>query len=34
MAGGVDYFSHCASTRPHDLWFGEEERTTKATSPT
>lgn len=26
MAGGVDYFTHCASTGMHDLWFGEEER--------
>jgi arylsulfatase A-like enzyme len=24
MAGGVDYFSHCNSTRQHDLWLGEE----------
>jgi len=25
MAGGVDYFSHCASTGAHDLWEGEVE---------
>ncbi len=25
MAGGVDYFTHCASTGAHDLWQGEEE---------
>ncbi|NDF52181.1 MAG: twin-arginine translocation pathway signal protein, partial [Betaproteobacteria bacterium] len=24
MAGGVDYFSHCNSSRQHDLWLGEE----------
>ena len=26
MAGGVDYWTHCASTGAHDLWFGEEEK--------
>jgi arylsulfatase A-like enzyme len=25
MAGGVDYFTHCASNGAHDLWMGEEE---------
>jgi arylsulfatase A-like enzyme len=25
MSGGVDYFTHCASTGDHDLWLGEEE---------
>jgi arylsulfatase A-like enzyme len=26
MAGGVDYFTHCASNGAHDLWVGEEEQ--------
>ncbi len=26
MAGGVDYFTHCASDGVHDLWEGEQER--------
>jgi arylsulfatase A-like enzyme len=26
MSGGVDYFTHCASTGAHDLWSGEEEK--------
>jgi arylsulfatase A-like enzyme len=26
MAGGVDYFTHCASNGSHDLWVGEEEQ--------
>ncbi|HVZ42460.1 MAG TPA: sulfatase-like hydrolase/transferase [Ramlibacter sp.] len=26
MSGGVDYFTHCATTGAHDLYFGEEER--------
>jgi hypothetical protein len=34
MSGGVDYFTHCSSNGQHDLWFGEEERRKKATSPT
>ena len=25
MSGGVDYFTHCASTGAHDLWSGEAE---------
>lgn len=25
MSGGVDYFTHCASTGEHDLWSGEDE---------
>jgi arylsulfatase A-like enzyme len=25
MSGGVDYFTHCASTGAHDLWEGEHE---------
>ena len=25
MSGGVDYFTHCASTGAHDLWQGEQE---------
>ncbi len=25
MAGGVDYFTHCAFTGAHDLWQGEQE---------
>jgi arylsulfatase A-like enzyme len=26
MSGGVDYFTHCAFTGAHDLWFGEAEK--------
>lgn len=26
MSGGVDYFTHCASTGDHDLWQGDEEK--------
>jgi arylsulfatase A-like enzyme len=26
MAGGVDYFTHCASSGDHDLWSGETEQ--------
>ena len=26
MSGGVDYFTHCASTGAHDLWSGDAEK--------